>query len=84
MALAARMSFTERGVTLTCGRTEDRLNAKPAGVLTPNLIAEITEHKSEIIRIMREDEENRRLEVTGIIQSERQVFEMAREWFRGQ
>jgi hypothetical protein len=38
----------------------------------------IKEHKSEIIRITREDEEMRR---TGIMQSERQVFDLAREFF---
>jgi hypothetical protein len=32
---------------------------------------------------MREDEEDRLLEETGIIQSERQVFEMARTYFGG-
>jgi hypothetical protein len=36
------------------------------------------EHKTDLIRIMREDEEMRR---TGIIQSEWQVCEMAREYF---
>jgi hypothetical protein len=68
----------KRGVTLRCGRTEDRLYYSPAGVLPPELIAELKEHKAEIIRIMHEDEEFRR---TGIVQSERQVFEMAREYF---
>lgn len=68
----------EHGVTLRCGRTEDRLHYSPAGTLPPKLIAELKEHKAEIIRIMREDEEFRR---TGIVQSERQVFEMAREYF---
>jgi len=34
--------------------------------------------KREVIRVLREDEELRR---TGIIQSERQVFAMAREFF---
>jgi hypothetical protein len=38
----------------------------------------IKEHKAEIIRILGEDEEMRR---TGIIQSERHVFELAREHF---
>jgi hypothetical protein len=70
--------ISEAGITLTCGRTEDRLNAKPTSALTPELIAGIREHKQEIIRIMREDEEMRR---TGIIQSERQVFELARDYF---
>jgi TubC N-terminal docking domain len=66
------------GVLLSYFADEDRLNAKPTAALTPELIAEIREHKSEIIKIMREDEEMRR---TGIIQSERQVFGLAREYF---
>jgi TubC N-terminal docking domain len=70
--------ISEAGITLTCGRIEDRLNAKPTSALTPELIEGIKEHKMEIIRIKREDEEMRR---TGIIQSERQVFELAREHF---
>jgi hypothetical protein len=70
--------ISEAGITLTCGRTQDRLNAKPTAALTPELIAEITEHKQEIIQIMREDEEMRR---TGRIQSGRQVFDLAREFF---
>jgi TubC N-terminal docking domain len=70
--------ISEAGITLTCGRTEDRLNAKPTSALTPELIKEIKEHKMEIIQIMREDEQMRR---TGVIQSERQVFELAREHF---
>jgi hypothetical protein len=70
--------ISEAGITVTCAPTEDRLNAKPTSALTPELIEGIKEHKMEIIRIMREDEEMRR---TGIIQSERQVFELAREHF---
>ena len=81
------IEIAERGITLTCGRTEDRLNAKPTAALTPKLIAEIKEHKAKIIVLMREDEcrrEDRRLEETGFIQSERQVLEMARALFGGQ
>jgi TubC N-terminal docking domain len=70
--------IAEAGITLTCSKTEDGLNAKPTSALTPDLIKEIREHKMEIIQIMREDEEMRR---TGIIQSERQVFNLAREHF---
>jgi hypothetical protein len=70
--------ISEAGITLTCGRIEGRLNAKPTSALTPELIRRIKEHKMEIIHIMREDEEMRR---TGIIQSERQVAELAREHF---
>ena len=57
---------------------EDRLNAKPTSALTPELIEEIRQHKQEIVRILREDEEMRR---SGIIQSERQVFDLANEFF---
>jgi hypothetical protein len=66
------------GVVLSYFADEDRLNAKPTTALTPELIDEIRDHKMEIIRIMREDEEMRR---TGIIQSERQVFDLARGYF---
>jgi TubC N-terminal docking domain len=69
----------ERGITLRCGRTEDRLNASPATALTPELIAEIRNHKAEIIRVLREDDA---LQRTAKIQSERQVFELARAWFK--
>ena len=66
------------GVILSYFADEDRLNAKPTSALTPELIEELRLHKQEIVRIMREDEEMRE---TGIIQSERQVFDMAREHF---
>jgi len=65
------------GVVVSYFADEDRLNAKPTSALTPELIAEIREHKQEIIKIMREDEEMR----PGIIQAERQVFDLAREYF---
>jgi hypothetical protein len=68
----------EHGASLRCGRTEDRLSFSPAGSLPPGLVAELKAHKQEIIQIMREDEE---LKHTGIIQSERQVFDLARESF---
>jgi hypothetical protein len=70
--------ISSRGIILTCERNEDRLNARPTSAITPELAAEIKEHKAEIIKIMREDEQMRR---TGIIQSERQVFGLAREYF---
>jgi hypothetical protein len=68
----------EHGVTLRCGRTEDRLHYMPAGALPPELVAGLKKYKAEIIQILREDEELKR---TGVIQSERQVFELAREHF---
>ncbi len=66
------------GLTLTASETADTLKVYPAEGITPELASAIVEHKAEIIKIMREDEEMRR---TGIIQSERQVFELAREHF---
>jgi hypothetical protein len=71
-------AITEAGLTLTASKTEDILKVYPAEKLTPDLAAAIKEHKADIIRIMSEDEKMRR---TGIIQSERQVFELAREYF---
>jgi hypothetical protein len=81
------IEIAERGITLACGGTEDRLNAKPTAALTSELISQFREHKQEIIGIMREDERKRQdriLEKTGVIQSERQVFELAREYFEQQ
>ena len=63
---------------LTASKTQDTLKVYPAEKLTVELTAAIKEHKADIIRITREDEEMRR---TGIIQSERQVFELASEFF---
>ena len=58
--------------------TEDTLKVYPAENLTPEVVAAIKEHKAEIIKIMREDEEIR---CTGKIRFESQVFELAREHF---
>ena len=71
-------AISEAGLTLKASKTEDTVKVYPAGNITPELAAAIKEHKAGIIRILREDEEMRR---TGIIQSERQVFELAREHF---
>ena len=65
-------------LTLVASKTEDTLKVHPAEKLTPELATAIKEHKDDIVRIVREDEEMRR---TGIIQSERQVFELASEHF---
>jgi hypothetical protein len=46
--------------------------------LTPDVLDELRARKQEFIRILREDEKMRR---TGIVQSERQVFDLAREYF---
>jgi TubC N-terminal docking domain len=71
-------AISEAGLTLKASKTEDTVKVYPAGNITPELAAAIKEHKAGIIRILREDDEMRR---TGIIQSERQVFEMARQYF---
>jgi len=71
-------AISEAGLTLTASKTEDTLKVYPAQNITPELAAAIKEHKNDIVKIMREDEEMRR---TGVIQSERQVFEMAHEYF---
>lgn len=70
--------IAEHGVTLRCGRTEDRLSYSPPGSLPPELLTELKERKADIIQILREDEELKR---TGVIQSERQVFDIAQEHF---
>ena len=71
-------AISEAGLTVRISMTEDTLKVYPATRLTPELTAAIKEHKSDIMKVLREDEEMRR---TGISQSERQVFEMAREYF---
>ena len=71
-------AVAQAGLTLKAGMSEDTLKAYPAARLTQELAAAIKENKADIIRIVREDEEMRR---TGLIQSERQVFEMSREYF---
>jgi hypothetical protein len=71
-------AISEAGLTLKASKTEDTLKVYPAENVTPELAAAIMEHKAEIIRVLREDEEMSR---TGRIQCERQVFELAREFF---
>jgi hypothetical protein len=66
----------ERGVELVADG--EQLLYRPRNIVTPGLATAIKEHKADIIRILREDEEMRR---TGIIQSERQVIHLAREHF---
>ena len=68
----------EHGATLRCGRSEDWLDYTPAEALPPELVDELKARKQEVIRVLREDEE---FERTGLIQSERQVFDLARNYF---
>jgi TubC N-terminal docking domain len=70
--------IAEQGVTLRCSQTEERLQYSPAGALPADLVVELKDHKPVVIQILREDEEYRR---TGIIQCERQVFDLARKCF---
>jgi hypothetical protein len=71
-------AISQVGLTLTASKTEDTLKAYPAESITPKLAEVIREYKAYIIHILREDAE---MHHTGIIQSERQVFELAREHF---
>lgn len=71
-------AISAAGLTLVASKTKDTLEAYPVENVTPGLAAEIKAHKAGIIQVLREDEEMRR---TGIIQSERQVFHLARERF---
>ena len=71
-------AILEAGLTVRTSMTEDTLKVYPAERISPQLAAAIKAHKADIIRIVREDELMRR---TGVIQSDRQVFEMARDYF---
>jgi L-aminopeptidase/D-esterase-like protein len=71
-------AISEAGLTVTASKTEDTLKVYPAEKISPELAAAIKTYKAAIIKVMREDEEMRR---TGIIQSERQVLDVAREYF---
>jgi hypothetical protein len=72
---------SQAGLTLTTGDKDGTLKVHPAAKLTPELVAAIKGHKAAIIRIVREDEEMRR---TGVIQSEREVFDLARQYYGNQ
>lgn len=71
-------AISSAGLTITAGDTEDALQVHPVENITPGLADEIKAHKVDIIKVLREDTE---MERTGIIQAERQVFELAREYF---
>ncbi len=68
----------EAGVVLTYLDEGDRLIAKPTASVTPEIVEALRERRAEVVNALREDEELRR---TGIVQSERQVFDLAREYF---
>jgi len=68
----------EHGVELRCDLGGGRLHYSPPGALPPDLVAEVKARKEQVIRILGEDD---KFERTGIIQAERQVFDLAREYF---
>lgn len=69
-------AISQAGLTVTTA--EGALKVHPAEKITPELATDIKANKVGIIKILHEDEE---MERTGVIQSERQVFELAREYF---
>lgn len=69
----------DAGLRLAAVEREDVLQVSPASNLTPKLSAAIKTHKEALICVALEDQ---RFRETGIIQSERQVFEFAREHFK--
>ena len=71
-------AISSAGLTATAGDAADTLKVSPVESITPELAAEIKAHKAGIIKVLREDEEMQR---TGVIQSERQVFDLARDYF---
>jgi acyl-CoA reductase-like NAD-dependent aldehyde dehydrogenase len=80
-------AISAAGLTLIASKFKDTLRISPPEKLTPELVDAIQEHKEEIIEIMREDQrkrENRALKETDTIESERQVFELARQYFGDQ
>ena len=68
----------DAGLRLVAVEGDDVLHVSPASNLTPELSAAIKEHKEALIRVALEDQ---RFRETGALQSERQVFELAREYF---
>lgn len=68
----------QAGLTLAATEGEDVLGVYPASNITPELSAAIREHKPALVRVALEDE---RFQETGIVQSERQVFGLAREYY---
>jgi hypothetical protein len=78
-AAAMLENLAREGVRVWITDGEDLRYRGPKKALTTDVLNELRVRKQEVIRILREDEEMRR---TGIVQSERQVFDLAREYFR--
>ncbi len=71
-------AISEAGLAPKASKTEKTQKVYPLEKIAPELDEGIREHKADVIKIMRGYEEMGR---TGIINSERQVFELAREHF---
>lgn len=77
----------ERGLILSvvpateAASAEDMLNVKPTRALTHELLAQMKANKPALLKIVREDE---KMERTGVIVCEHQVFDLAREFFGDQ
>jgi hypothetical protein len=70
--------LSEAELELSATEGEDVLRVRPASNLTPELSMAIREHKGDLMRVALEDQ---RFRETGVLQSERQVFELAHEHF---
>lgn len=68
------------GVWLRYSPSEDRLYHSPASRVSPELAERIRANRDALVRMLIEDEELRR---TGVLQSERQVFEEFRDVGKG-
>ena len=68
----------DAGLRLAAAEGENVLQVSPVSNLTPDLSVAIREHKEALIRVVLEDQ---RFRETRVIQSERQVFELARKHF---
>lgn len=70
--------LSRAGLRLSATEGENVLRVSPASNLTPGLTTAIRENKEALIHMTLEDQ---RFRETDILQSERRVFELAREHF---
>ena len=59
------------GITLTYSGEKDKLVAKPTANVTPEIVAALRERREEVIGALR----------SGVVRSEAEVFDLAREFF---
>ncbi len=69
-----------RGVSLRVAAHEDRLSYWPKDRLSPDLVEELRRYKSEVIEVIRWDEE-RKVNRKGNVRDELEVLETARRTF---